>query len=412
MKRPRMNEDGATLLMAMLVLWIVSVLAVASLTTSGRLLSGTLTDRSRTQAIHAADAGIEYVTYRLSQTAVSGGQQTFSVDLGNRESFDAVLSATIALSELAVRRTITSTGKIGARTRKVRATLERTFDSFAIPLFAKTGVNLQGGGQIDWYDSRNGPYTGLPQAPHYGSVYSNGNIVLQGGSAIYGDARPGPPLGQTIVCHNCLVTGSTEPASQPADYPPVDPSEVESFNDNAQMCDGALCAPPSSWNASTKTLSLSGGGQVTLRSGTYNFCRLSMSGGGSRITIDPSSGPVRIFFSAPTTSPCIGVTNPIDVQGGSWSFPSSQEAWRFQMFVTGSPITPTSVTLKSGTNFLGAVYAPLSDFTIQASADMFGGFTGNSLVLTGGGDIHYDRALAGVATAGEPWTRKLWIEIL
>jgi hypothetical protein len=81
----------------------------------------------------------------------------------------------------------------------------------------------------------------------------------------------------------------------------------------------------------------------------------------------------------------------------------------FQLFVAGG--TVNTVTLKSGSNFLGAIYAPFSDVTIQANADLFGGFNGRSLTMSGGGNVHYDKALAGATNAGTPWTQTLWIEL-
>ncbi|HVL81712.1 MAG TPA: hypothetical protein VM840_08985 [Actinomycetota bacterium] len=418
------REQGSALIMAIVVMGVMVLLGVVALTSANRINRGGLTQRTRSGAIHAADAGVEYVRWRLRTGTVSisdpvctyttggadAGRLTCTQQLGNRQSFNAVLSPSVFGADVSVTRTITSTGTVGSLTRQVRSDMLRQVDSFRLPLFADTGISVSGGGLIDWYDSRVGPYSPSPSPPHIGDIRSNGDITLAGGATVLGRATTTP--GRTIsVCNNCTVSGGTSTAGTRLEFPPPVVSDVEANNDNASLCAIPGDCHALAWTPATRILSVTAG-RVRLRSGTYSLCQLAMSAGGSNvIELIPSNGPIRIFISGPETAPCAGQTAPLSIRGGSWVFPASQVASDFQVYVRGSSTVATTAEVRSGSNFLGAVYAPRSAFTIQAGADLFGGFVGSSLNVTGGGRIHYDRALAGATAAGSPWVRRLWLEL-
>ncbi|HVE91719.1 MAG TPA: pilus assembly PilX N-terminal domain-containing protein [Actinomycetota bacterium] len=422
------GEEGVSLVSALLILGVLSLVAVASVASSDRILSGNLRSRTRAGAIHAADAGIEYAKYRLrrgllTSTDPSGpcayeagtGTLTCNQSLGNSQSYSVVIGPAQFGADSSVTRVLTSTGSSGPRLkRKVQVTMYKQPDPFRLPLFADASISINGGGQIDWYDSRERPYAGTPSPPHFGDVRSNGNITLSGGSRIYGSATT-TATGVISRCNNCQIFGTTSNGGARLSFPPPDVSRVETANDNARICSTAGdCSGSYSWSPVTKVLSVSGG-SVRLRSGTYSLCQLAMSGGQSVITLDPSSGPIRIFISGPTTAPCGTLItpqlDPLNITGGTWRYPAAQSAPEFQTYVRGDSVVPTRVTLRSGSNYLGVVYAPLSDVAIQASADLFGSFNGKSLSLGGNGSIHFDKAVAGSGAGGNPWLQTLWIEV-
>lgn len=112
--------------------------------------------------------------------------------------------------------------------------------------------------------------------------------------------------------------------------------------------------------------------------------------------------------SAPTS--CGLEAMPVDIsQGADIAFPT-QAAAHFQLYVRGSTTVPTTLNLKSKGTFLGGVYAPESDIAIQANADLFGGFVGNTMDLQGNRSVHYDAALAGQGSAGTSRVQQIWYE--
>jgi hypothetical protein len=394
----------------MAVLLVLTLLGMASLAMGMRMVRGNGTDRKRVLSIHGADAGIEFAKHRLRSGSIPSTAVTYSGDWGNGQAFTVTVSATNPLSPVAVERTITSTGTNTSRSRTVQATMFKQLDPFRLPLFADQGVGVTGQSTIDWYDSRVGPYTGIPSPPHHAHIRSNQGISVAGGADVYGDATPGPGY-TTTVCNNCFVAGSTAPATETLSYPLPDVSVPETDNDNTNICAVANDCTSGVWSPSTKTIAVSNGAKLTLRSGTYNLCRLQVSSGtGVTIALVPSDGPIRIYFSAPGTSPCGTQTDPIDIKGGTWSLPG-QVAPNFQMYVRGSTTQSTAVTVKAGGVFMGGIYAPASNVTITAQGDLYGAFVGKTLSMSGGGDLHYDRALGGSGSAGTPWTQKLWLEL-
>ena len=60
--------------------------------------------------------------------------------------------------------------------------------------------------------------------------------------------------------------------------------------------------------------------------------------------------------------------------------------------VFGLP-TCTAFTYSGGSAFIGTVYAPSADFTFSGSAGAFGSFTANTVTVSGGAHIAYDKAL-------------------
>src|SRR4029078_9958455 len=120
-------------------------------------------------------------------------------------------------------------------------------------------------------------------------------------------------------------------------------------------------------------LTVSGGKSVTLAEGTYCFHDLSLSGG-SKLSV---AGTVRIFL-----------TGQLDAGGGSSLVnPSAVPAnLQFSSSYTGKD----GVKLSGGSSAYLSVYAPRTSVELTGGAPVFGALLGKTLVISGGGAVHYD----------------------
>jgi hypothetical protein len=235
-------------------------------------------------------------------------------------------------------------------------------------------VTMSGSSHTDSYSSDNGPYNPL-SARDNGHVCSNGNIKMSGSSAIRGDGHPGPDC-SVDSSSSIGVLGSTDPLPKPLSYPPVDPGNAASVNDNASIPVSDEGAQPLNGGE----FKLSGGDGVDLPPGTYYFSKMTLSGGSSvRI-----SGPTVIYISGECSLSGGSVTN-------LTALPKN-----LQLNVMGS-----KCVISGGSKFYGSVYAPTAKVERSGDSDYFGSIVGGQLVLSGSGGLHGDESLdASTGVAG------------
>jgi Flp pilus assembly protein TadG len=234
-------------------------------------------------------------------------------------------------------------------------------------------VDISGGSYTDSYDSSSGPYDAA-SAGDKGTVCSNGDISLSGGSTVNGDVHPG--LGYSLSASGgATATGTTAALTKPLTEAAVDPGDVANTNDNSSI--------PLSANGNDPLVSgnfhLSRGDRVTLLPGTYCFSTLVLSGNSSlEIT-----GKTIIYVAGKVDSGSGTLTNATQI-------PSN-----LQLYAMG-----TSVTLSGGAQMHAVVYAPMADISFTGgNSDFFGMMVGASLTLSGGGGLHADTALTGISSS-------------
>jgi hypothetical protein len=228
-------------------------------------------------------------------------------------------------------------------------------------------LSMSGSSHTDSFNSDDGSYNPIT-AGNKGHVCSNDNIQMSGSSAIGGDAHPG--VGKTVNSSSSIgVLGDIEPLTEPLTFPPVDPGDASTNNNN-------LSIPPSDGGndplGGDGKFGLSGGDHVALAPGIYYFNELTLSGGSS-VTI---TGPTVIY-----------VENKVNISGGSIAN-TSQIPANLQIYGMGG-----DVNISGNSDLYAAVYAPSAKVTRSGDSDFFGMVVGRELTLSGSGGIHADESL-------------------
>jgi Flp pilus assembly protein TadG len=262
---------------------------------------------------------------------------------------------------------------------------------FFAPVFGKTSVDLsatavakcgiscgafiglnsatiKGGAYTDSYDSSSGAYNAASAGPK-GNVCSNGDINLNGGSYIHGDAHPGP----SHTASGGTISGSTTPLSTALTETAINFSGPSSSNNNANI--PLTSGGKTAFDSSTRAFKMSSGDTLSLPAGTYYFSSIKLSGNSS------------ITVSAGTKIYCTG---DIDLSGGSLSNTSTIPS-NLMIYCGGS-----SCDISSQVNLYACVYAPSTDVKKTGGSDLFGVIVAASITTSGNGGMHYDTSLGGV----------------
>lgn len=219
------------------------------------------------------------------------------------------------------------------------------------------------GNASDSYWSRNGGSAG-GSSGQYGSVASNGNIVLQGNSSIHGDARPG--AGKAVFGAPA-VSGSTQPLSEPLVFPNGDAGTYASNNNNNLV--------PSQFKRAS-SLRVSSSQTLTLPGGNYYFNNIEIGGA--------------LSFTGPATIYCYGTFAMYGHADTSSNVPGNL---KLVMCPTPSGAAPGNVYIGSSAALYANIYAPQSHVLMSGTGDIYGSVLGRSVSMTGTSAIHYDLSL-------------------
>ena len=197
---------------------------------------------------------------------------------------------------------------------------------------------------------------------NYGSIASNGNIILSGSSLVNGDALYG--IGKTIIGAD-HVTGISRPVGRPLVYPVADPGNAATVNNN-----GAIAS-----YLTGGVLKLGNQKSIEIPGGTYYLKGIELQAG-SKVTF---TGPVTIY--------CNG---PVDFKGHASTYMDDPDNLKLNVLGTNNKID-----LNGGSSLYAAIYAPASPIKMAGNADIYGFAVGKSIDTTGNAAFHYDLALRG-----------------
>jgi hypothetical protein len=241
------------------------------------------------------------------------------------------------------------------------------------PLVGIEWVDVPGGPTTDSFRSNEGSYAG--QAPRQnGSICSDGPIALDGNPIVNGDGNPGRGQ-QTTLSGSSILTGNTSPRLRPLNMPDVDASPYEFNNDNATLPyiqkGNSLVSPIDS----DGNFLIDAGKTYDMPPGTYYFNDMTLTGK-STLNI---TGPTTIYL-----------TGNLDTSGG-YLINTTAIASNLEILMQGGPGSTAIVT--SASDLYAVVYAPQTYVETRGGADFFGAVVGQTLYVTGDGDIHYDENL-------------------
>lgn len=510
------REKGVALIIALVVLFLLSALAATFIFATQSQMWSTANYRLLTQSRYAAEAGAEGAknffnhggytaptsttpfnmattpvlcvsgctttgsgaTAAITLSSVSGGgnypvaavQTAFVSALGSK-TLSAMGNATFSVTakllsmQSATTQTwqITSVGSVpGAKTAATQVI--ETIRASVTPLFQysvyATGsgcsnpvaITMSGSSYTDAYNSGAGAYGGTNVNDTAGSVGTNGNVVMSGGSLINGTLYgPNTNVGS---CPDTLtssasggaagspgVTGGLKVGTVPTYTAPAALSPAPAVGSSMQTsgscwatgagctnvtvgCSSGKCislAPTSTSGYTYGDVQASGGTTIYLSAGTYNMNSLVLSGG-SPIVIN--SGPVVLNIQGiKQSSPLTYEQTAVDMSGGSVTNNTGVPA-NFEIVCCGNAPAPPNgtnpgqnycpgINLSGGSGSDAVVYAPNAGITMSGSSAFYGAVIGNTFTDSGGAAIHYDTALesafpiggSGFSQIGFTWSK-------
>ena len=345
------SEDGATLVIAMLVMLVLSTLSLALVTRTLALLQSTRMSQDYQAALAEADAGLADALFKLDQfgsaspapPAPSGERST---DTGSyRYATERVDDTTYI---------VRSRGSVGRSSHAISARVTRSV-KFPFAIFSRQTLAING--SVKW------PAAGGPLP-----IGSNATTTCNG-----------------TVAAGSLVTRATNNKDCPGFVPLGSP-----------LPRLALAAPPLALPCPPGGVFQGG------ISGTY-LCREDVAFVG---VVDPTTSLV--IHILPSVD---GEHHALDLGGATVNV--AGPATDVQVYKDGTaPIVFDAGNTSDELSFRGVIYAPDSTFDIGGGGkSMMGSFTFNEVKLNGGPNftIAYDPALT--ATLGNDWTMSRYAEI-
>ena len=352
------------------------------------------------QASNAADAGLAVALQKLASNPAYTGDSSSTLLAEGPESYTIdVLQAGSAMPDgqtvpsgfLFVVANGVSLGKANARTGALVKV--GSSGSKGLPGIYGGSIRMSGGTLVDSFNSSKGAYVRGGTA---GSVVTNsasaGSVVLDGSATISGPILVGPkgsldPKTQGGTTMNSGYTvwrnwGSsylssslqTTPKNMPDVQVPSAPGKT-----SLSFGSGSRTLAPGSYDS----ISIGGGGTVTLKGGVYVVNSFDISGGADVIVAGDT--PVQIY-----------VVKKFNLAGGADVYsPNIKPSFLQINMAEGS-----SYEQSGGSSISAVVYGPSAAVNLSGNATVYGSVSGTSVTLSGSSSVHYDEVLAEYSLGG------------
>ncbi len=390
----RKGRKGSVLVIALLFASVLCVMCVAYM---GLIVSeAKITPRSfsSVNALNLAEAGAEAALWELkysgadftngegwsgSGTAANPYTKTASLQAADGT---AIGTYSITVADVSTAPKIEATGYAPSAAqpegaRKVRVVVKRDSSPFDYALFSDSTLTMtmDGNARTNSYNSANG--TNPSTFDSHGHIGGNSNISLGGNASAWGNATPGP--GCTVsLGGNAYVTGSTTSASSTMSLPAINTT---------------------SWPTGSSPLTVNGNNTVTLTAGTYAYTSINVTDNGILVL----DGNVKLYVNGGVSVDGNGVvsisnnvnlcmTGNLSISGNGFSNTSHLPS-NLMIYSTGN-----SAVFSGNAHLYGTLYAPSAAINLAGNGDLYGSVIGNSVSMTGNGNIHYDEALKNVTT--------------
>lgn len=392
------KSKGLSIAVVLMVLMIIIVIGLAIATVGIQNLNIHQKDRYVTEALNAADAGLQAAMQELKEDSALNGSPTeltnvalptltsctYSVVITNNLTGSSAITAPDGTSVPAGSIYIVSTGTSLRNTSKKVASMARRTSPFQFAVFGDKSVRINGNAYVDSFDSSQGAYHWNPNPDPLANVGTNGKdsgvMSLIGGVTVYGNLQVGPG-GSTSTSISTTggasYTGSSSVSSKRyplAQMQVPSPLSSQPSNGNVSGSSGGGLPPPISPGVYTN-MKLTGTKTVVLN-GTYYFKGDISLAGQAQLVV---TGPTIIY-----------IDGTVDLTGGSFSN-NTGIASNFHIFGTDSC---ASVAVAGGAQAYMAVYARKADMTVKGNSDLYGSLVGNTITESGNAPIHFDRALS------------------
>jgi hypothetical protein len=387
------SQGGMVLIVCVILLLMLSLIGITAITTSNTEMEISGNELYSNEAFYLADAGLEKSLAALDDSVE--WRAGFHNEYLGRGTYSVVITDSTTDPNLRGRLLVGSVGRVDQVVKAIEAYLRPVYiRPFSYGAYGRDSVNFAGNGMMDSYDSDDGTYDSQVHGNHAGEngpVGSEGIVVLDGQTDIYGDAST-TDGGEIVFGGGATVHGDTSTTALPPEFPPVSQDDIDYAEANNDASTGLIFDGNGNYNNGTHALSVAAHGSVTITSGIYYFSDVSVTGHGE-IIIEPGA-EVIIYV--------VGTWN----SSGGTIINQNQTPSSLQIYSVGD-----SVLVAGGSEFYGAIYAPESDVVVTGGSDFYGSIAGRTFVNGGGTKCHYDEALGrafiwGIARyAIEAWTQ-------
>lgn len=383
----RVNRDGFVLPTVVFAVAIMSIVVVASVTTSQDERRASRAVRESTLAMYTAEAGLRQTYGNWPVNPVKALNPGDSLDLGwqdlpNKEKYRAVIHRVDGggLQEYNVIVQGRRTGLNGGISTIIGVV-------GGVPLFSRAVY----GGQLVWiqnatldsWDSGVAPYNALT-AGQEADVFSNANC----------SASPGLPCGMTLqkttIGGDAGATGTITLNNSPVVKGTITPNMTPEAPYDQLACPAGGYSPVTPELAAVGytgngVLNLASGQTLNLISGKQYFFRSVTMAGTSKLALPPGTANVNFM-----------VQDSIYMAGGS-IVNTGHKATDLSFTNCGTPTDPTKTNywgITGGADAFFSVYAPTKVVYALGNSEFYGAVISNIFYITGSALFHYDEALA------------------
>jgi type II secretory pathway pseudopilin PulG len=373
---PLSSRRGFVLPTVIFAITIMSVITVVVLSTASDERRASRATRETTLAMYAAEAGLRH-TYGAWPAAANALAPGDSLDLGwhglpNKAAYRPVIHR-VDNGGLQEYNVVVQ----GRRTDPTAGIITIVGGAGGVPIF-KYAVRAEGilylnddGAVFDAFDSDVGAYSALT-ADTLADIWANGDLTVTK-TTVKGSATS---VGTITLGQNGVVTGAT--ASGATALTPMDilPCPAGGFTPTVDVPGG----PGVSYNSSTGVVKVFGGATLTLTASSYFFSSIVLTGN-SRLVF-PGNPRVSVYLRDSLNAAAGTITN------------ASSEATALSFTSCGTSATPADWGLNTGGTAYYSVYAPNHVVYEIGAGDFYGAVVASAYYATGGGNFHYDAALA------------------
>ena len=362
------NEKGATLLICLAIMFLLTGVALMSVNRASTDIDLSYNQIHSEKAFYIAEAGIKKAVAEIEQdinwsngfTDVSFSDGEYSV-IRIDSTIDTLLHDTILLI---------STGSIQHSRGKVQVWMvPEVYHPFAFSMFADELMDIRNSLNTDSYHSDSGYAT--TSLNDDGDIGSNGTVSISNGAFIGGDAFTSSD-GDLIINTGATVTGDTSSVADEMEIPSISADEFSEAESNNAASTGLS----GSYTYNPMDDSFVSSGDVVFTEGIYYFSSFVLKNSAS-LSIPPGDH-VEIYVEGDIEIRNSGDVNP-----------------------AGSPsdlifYSSGDLLLNNSSELFGVFYCPDGTADLRNSSDYYGSIVANQIIGHNSADFHYDRKLKDI----------------
>lgn len=399
------SRRGSAIVMTLVCIVAVSTLSVVMLDMAEGAQAEARQTGDRLRAQYAAEAAASRAVAMLQAGGTGSiGSEQHAAGLDSASYWvDSSVNSTGDV------RTLTASGVADRSTARVQVTLNAVPDSiWKFAAFGDEVLHMDSNARVDSYNSTlgtwavqatNGSGSNL-YAHDSGNVGSNGDVTMDQNSKVWGSAQCGPEAATTVL-GNAVVTGSTTPAPEEVDLPPLSIPSLTSSGD--RTVNGTLNLPAGNYRYNT--FNMRSGAIVNVTGPATIVTTNFLMRQNTQFRVNATNGPVKIY-----------VYDDFVLSSNAQMYALDFNPDKVQVNLESDNVIDPDVTVEldvidfdSNTKIYGTIYAPNAHIEVDSNLELFGAMMARSIDLDSNARVHYDENLARARSNGSVvWQQVAW----